>query len=517
LIGILVLFFFLNYLTIFENSKGNDHSLKKLSIIDNDEEVQNGLMKKINQNIREKMTLITVYDKEALFFLYTIKNKRLLLHFPNKGPHLKNDIPYDMITFLKDIIKSKKIFLSDNLDKNIRKYGLFKEDILLNGLIVKPILIDGNVTGIIGIATSKEKEFSRNAKFYEMYLNDIIDYLLEINVYKKLLKEKNEFLFFYKALERLNRLNRIKDISVEFYSHLSNIFTITNYNFIEIADRGYRIIDSTSDTAIINKWFTTEERSFLNRIGNEKDMKILRLDKDKIVKLNISGSVESHFDTNYIITMPIRTKIGKFLLVLLEIKVKKLSENEKRMLRIMEDNLTQIIENRSLLERFANLANYDGLTEIYNHKKFQETFDDILKRSKSPRRDFCVIMFDIDFFKRFNDTYGHRVGDIVLKKVASSIKKSVKDNDIVARYGGEEFIVIVCDTDLNTGLEIAERIRKNIDNIRIDHKKDILRITISGGISHYPSMGLDKSTLIGKADKALYKAKNDGRNRIAIL
>ena len=93
LIGILVLFFFLNYLMMFKNSKSNDHSLKKLSIIDNNEEVQKGLMKKINQNIREKMTLITVYDKEALFFLFTIKSKRLLLHFPNKSQHLKNDIP----------------------------------------------------------------------------------------------------------------------------------------------------------------------------------------------------------------------------------------------------------------------------------------------------------------------------------------------------------------------------------------------------------------------------------------
>jgi diguanylate cyclase (GGDEF)-like protein len=127
------------------------------------------------------------------------------------------------------------------------------------------------------------------------------------------------------------------------------------------------------------------------------------------------------------------------------------------------------------------------------------------------------MIFDIDYFKRVNDTYGHTVGDFVLKEVADLIKSSVRKDDIVARYGGEEFTVILPDLDSDEAYVIAERIRNKIEE-HIFAVNDLkIKITISGGISEYPRLAANDVELVNYADRAMYVgAKFRGRNRIKI-
>lgn len=141
-------------------------------------------------------------------------------------------------------------------------------------------------------------------------------------------------------------------------------------------------------------------------------------------------------------------------------------------------------------------------------------FSEELERAKRSKNFTGLLAIDIDFFKNFNDTYGHQFGDYVLKEVVSVIKKSVRVIDIVCRYGGEEFFVILPNTTREGAHITAERIRKNIENNIMRAGEKRINVTVSVGISIYPldSEGIDK--MIAAADTALYTAKERGRNRV---
>ncbi|MGM0608613.1 MAG: diguanylate cyclase [Candidatus Muiribacteriota bacterium] len=162
------------------------------------------------------------------------------------------------------------------------------------------------------------------------------------------------------------------------------------------------------------------------------------------------------------------------------------------------------------------MAITDGMTKLYLHRYFQQRFDEELARAIRYKKPLSMIMMDIDHFKPFNDTYGHQVGDRVLKTVARIVEKSVRDVDIPARYGGEEFAVILPEKD-SEGAEIpAERIRKNIAEHEFYVDDKLVPITISLGISSYPEHSDKKGELIECADNALYFSKETGRNKYAV-
>ena len=130
----------------------------------------------------------------------------------------------------------------------------------------------------------------------------------------------------------------------------------------------------------------------------------------------------------------------------------------------------------------------------------------------------AVLMFDIDFFKKFNDTYGHECGDFVLINVANIIKSSLRDTDMESRYGGEEFTVLLDKTGKDDAILVAERIRKTIEEFDFVYKEQHLHVTISGGVSVYDAeTNFVNSTneLVNQADKALYVSKSNGRNQVS--
>lgn len=167
------------------------------------------------------------------------------------------------------------------------------------------------------------------------------------------------------------------------------------------------------------------------------------------------------------------------------------------------------IDNAKLYE----LATKDGMTKLYIYRHFYTLLETELKRSARYNHEMTLLMMDIDNFKSVNDTYGHPVGDQVLKEIANCIQTTIRKIDIASRYGGEEFTVILPETNSMDGRVIAERLRKNISEIKIKLKDGtIIAPTISIGMSEYPSCALDEQTLIELADVALYNAKNNGKN-----
>ncbi len=167
------------------------------------------------------------------------------------------------------------------------------------------------------------------------------------------------------------------------------------------------------------------------------------------------------------------------------------------------------IDNAKLYE----LATKDGLTKLYIYRHFYTLLETELKRSARYNHEMTLLMMDIDNFKSINDTYGHPVGDQVLREIANCITQTIRKIDIASRYGGEEFTVILPETNTKDARIIAERLRKNISDLKVRTKEDvIITPTISIGMSEYPSCALDEQTLIELADVALYNAKNNGKN-----
>ena len=169
--------------------------------------------------------------------------------------------------------------------------------------------------------------------------------------------------------------------------------------------------------------------------------------------------------------------------------------------------ITELEQKNKILEE---LAVTDGLTKIYNHKHIIDRLTSEINGSKRHGNSLSIIMFDIDYFKNINDTYGHPFGDKVLVKVSNTIKEELRSIDEIGRYGGEEFLVILRNTDKEGSFIAADRIRESIELITWD--VDGFKVTISGGICTLDNE--NASELIMKADQGLYSAKKKGRNRI---
>lgn len=171
--------------------------------------------------------------------------------------------------------------------------------------------------------------------------------------------------------------------------------------------------------------------------------------------------------------------------------------------------LSGIKEINTRLNRFRRESNTDPLTGLANRRAMNE----LLEHWEQTQQSFAIIIVDIDRFKSVNDTYGHHVGDEVLRFLAQTMLNNARDNDICCRFGGEEFVILLPNTDLEHGLQAAERLRKRMATQESPCGKVV---TISAGVGHFPQTGATLSVLFERTDQALYGAKHNGRNRVEV-
>jgi diguanylate cyclase len=181
------------------------------------------------------------------------------------------------------------------------------------------------------------------------------------------------------------------------------------------------------------------------------------------------------------------------------------------------ESLALAISNLRLRETLRHQAIRDQLTGLYNRRYLLETIERELHRAAVRDQCLTVVMLDMDHFKRFNDTFGHAAGDAVLARFGVILREWKRGEDIVARYGGEEFAVVLPDMPADLAFERLELLRKTIETTAIEHHGQLLPpLTISGGLAVYPLHAVDRDDLIGIADKALYRSKQEGRNRMTL-
>ena len=187
-------------------------------------------------------------------------------------------------------------------------------------------------------------------------------------------------------------------------------------------------------------------------------------------------------------------------------------------LALVAHELGMAMENAGIYKEAKAVSLKDGLTGLLNRSAIDELLAKSFRKAVEGKHDLAVVMIDVDFFKKFNDQYGHPSGDNILKLIAGTLKKLSRPFDHVGRYGGEEFIVILNRTDLPQALIYAERIRKEIENLGrlLANRFPGLSLTVSAGVSGYQKTVKNRDALISQADKALYKAKETGRNRVVM-
>jgi len=180
------------------------------------------------------------------------------------------------------------------------------------------------------------------------------------------------------------------------------------------------------------------------------------------------------------------------------------------------EKLTKELEHKNNL--LENLANIDGLTEINNHRFFQNFLDQEINRSIRNEGTVSLLLADIDHFKKFNDTYGHQTGDFILKEFSRVCKEQIREYDLIARYGGEEFIFVLPETEPEEARIVAEKLRSVVADYPFDDGESVYSVTISIGVASARPPGRDfkKNEFIGLADEALYMAKGNGRNQVSM-
>jgi len=183
------------------------------------------------------------------------------------------------------------------------------------------------------------------------------------------------------------------------------------------------------------------------------------------------------------------------------------------------ENLERSVTERTKELQEANarlqlLAVTDGLTGVFNHRRFQEALQTELIRAERHKRPLSVLMIDVDFFKKINDAMGHPAGDELLRRLAEILSADLRQTDLIARYGGEEFTVLLPETSKTEAMYVAERMRAAVELLANENAAWRQKVTVSLGVATFPEDGLSGADVLEAADKAMYIAKRQGRNRV---
>lgn len=251
------------------------------------------------------------------------------------------------------------------------------------------------------------------------------------------------------------------------------------------------------DSGIAGKVYT-EKKSIITNLGG-KDPRFSQLNTDNNISSLICVPLIAKGECIGIINIT-NKKNGKLF-----------NKKDLEFVEALANQAAIAVDNAQLYE----LATKDGLTKLYIHRHFYFLLEAEMKRVQRYRHVLSLLMMDIDNFKQVNDTYGHLIGDIVLKEIATTIQKTIRHVDIPARYGGEEFAIILPETTALNAVIIAERLRKKISEIKVRvDVNTVIRPTISIGIAEYPNAADNIKAFIDFADKALYMSKENGKNCI---
>ena len=459
-------------------------------------------LSKISEVLTKDVDISNLFSElKTLLAVYNVNNLRVYI--------------FDSITnTIRDCTDNWAIIEEEN-----EVYSAFKKieqnDFIINGKAFKLPNITGDIT----------------LKIESLYLpivkNEKISGLIELSFDKDSCK-KTDFLHFIKifasqlALKLQNiLLNEQSKINVDFHDSMKNIAKIieTQYELNYIVPIIGEMLDRFISDHLIYVFL---------RQGDSFNLVWPKACKDERV-YEILGQLST--ETEYILTN--NDKIGAFPLIsennelsgciVARSTLDKLSKRDISYLEQLTRQSAITINRANSYSKILQYATIDALTNLNNRRQFEIRLGQEIASAKRQKNPLCAMMIDIDFFKKVNDTYGHASGDAILKSVASIIKSALRESDIPSRYGGEEFAVMLPYTHIDDALKVGERLRKAVEASPIQVNSDdnnvvsqkLINVTISMGLAEF-DFNETGAELFEHADKALYEAKNTGRNKICL-
>lgn len=408
----------------------------------------------------------------------------------------------------------------------LETYNLFN----LEPYIWMPFVNEGKVLAIISLGPKKSgKSFSNNEIDF---LTKIIQYISPvINKFKKLKENEASLNYLQKTLHNISILYNIGQ-AMNFIDDLKRLIQIILAKAIQTigAEKGsLMLFDPNTEELVIKVVYGLPDKEIEEKI-NEGLIECTKIKigegiageafaHKKAIITNL-GSNDPRFlksdlsSVNSLLCLPLIVKDEAIGVINITNKKDKnlFNQDDLDFMGALANQAAIAISNAQLYK----LAITDSLTKLYIRRHFEYMLDNELKRSQRYKHNMTLLMMDIDNFKLINDTYGHQAGDEMLKLIAEVILNTVRKIDVPCRYGGEEFAIILPETHKDNAKKIAERLRKKIANIMFQTKdKQEVSPTISIGIASYPLDTEDKEDFIYFADKALYFAKNSGKNCVA--
>jgi diguanylate cyclase (GGDEF)-like protein len=460
----------------------------------------------------------------AVFFPDTGEGYAMRRYLSRSNDILPNAIIKPGLGILGGLLKSglKTLNLRDITNDSTTLY-YYKTDVGIRSLLACPIIAGERERGLI-IADSTEK----NA-----FTDDHIGFVSSISsvlgqaVYHAYLHTEH-------SLSHL-RLAAVSTIEKEFFRHQS-IDAILDIlaeviPFALPCDRlSISMRSDNGETAAIKRIFGNHAGHLLNlRFSlHEKTLASILYGKNICFSRNFA---HDRYEPRYqekeqksgtfvsFLAVPVGVDDCKGMILIESVRQDVFSDPVRELLSRIATSAGLAIEKMVILEKARTLATHDGLTGLFNHRQFQQLLGDEMTRSTRYNDPLALVLCDIDFFKKVNDTWGHQFGDLVLKEVARVFEASIRQGiDTASRYGGEEFALILVKTDEEQAIETAERIRASIAKVVFKSSSGTdVHITMSFGIAVYGKHAREPGELIKKADKALYRAKEQGRNRVEVF
>lgn len=378
---------------------------------------------------------------------------------------------------------------------------------------------------------ANEEVFKTRNYLYDPYLINIIyqdeleeetfdrinSFLSLFNYLKTKLDQNNYQTTIQTLSEQLNHVINVNDVLSKFLSSIQEKIGYDSVIFTMIENGKHVIHQVYSNHAELMKYLNhtiIQENSLINL--TTRNMHYLPINGRFDSSKNTLFGDETLFKQYHsVIVFPIKEQdqaVGT--LTLLSKETGKYDERVISILKVMFNMLDISLSNARKYQEMQKMATTDGLTGLTNHRTFQEKLSEYIQRAKRFDKKIAVVLSDIDHFKLVNDTYGHPVGDEVLRSIAKIFRQNIRTIDLVARYGGEEFVLVIEDTDREAVYKLTNRIKEDIKKQAFIANNTTFHVSISMGFALYPDCSLDKQKLIDLADKALYYSKEHGRDQV---
>ncbi len=479
----------------------------------------------------------TIYVSLALLKTALRCNTCVLLWFDVRNEKLRiKELVSDSDALIEDeiepargvmgpITRSRELVNLRDIRAGFRGLSYYREPQKVTAFLGVPVIENGHLRGVLCVDHVGNKNFGPEE---EKVVQEAATYILRAiqneRMFSSIERTRYELGRFYEASRKLNdvltpadvykvAMESVGQIVAYDFAALTMFDEETNTHSIVVVDHSEALRADISD--LVGTTFESNQGLVSMVVNNRHYLPFGGHFRDGT---SVVFTKEQRFEEmKSMLVMPLVVQdrpLGTF--VIAHRDAHQFSTERREMLEVVANQVAITLQNSYLYEKMEKMASLDGLTGLANRRTFQTKLSEAMARHKRSGRNFGLIIMDIDHFKNVNDTYGHPVGDEVLREVGKLFTACVREVDVPARYGGEEFVIILEETELKEGRLVAERLRVEMSKLVFQTEKGPLQCTISLGYAVGPFDSDDSQQLIDLADQALYHSKNTGRNRVTV-